>query len=91
MRIEVIEQIDKHNREVWDFNAFEMTLVMVGKRIEEKLPRKRNWKVTAKFDRYNKRDSSLPEPDKIPNWVKIEAAEKMKSFIKVMTWDEWKR
>ncbi len=88
MRIEVIEQIDKHSREVWEFNTFDFNAVLVGFRKEEKPPKKRVWRITAKYDRYDKRGSSLKKPEKLPNWVKIEAVEKLKGFIKVMMWDD---
>ncbi|MEI6578392.1 MAG: hypothetical protein WCN92_02880 [Eubacteriales bacterium] len=86
MRIEVIIDIDKNNREVYGFNLFDLTAVFVS--YSKQIKPKRTWLVEKGWDKYA-RDNGMPEPV-LPDLIKELAFKKMEQFIKVLTWAEWK-
>ena len=91
MRIEVTKEIDKHTRQTWQFNMFDLNIVFVGYLVEEKPPRKRTWKIVKIWDKYSSRhENSLEEPT-LQEHIKQEAIEITSKRLKVFTWEEWKR
>lgn len=92
MRVEVTKEVNEHLRQTWKFNMFDLNLVFVGYVVEEKPPRKRKWRITEKWDKYERRcENTIKEEPKLEEHIKRDALEKAQSMIKVMTWDEWKR
>lgn len=90
MRIEVTKEVDKHTRQTWVFNLFDLNLVFVEYFLEEKPPRKRKWRITSKWDRYRRdRFNDMKEPE-LQNHIKREVLDKVKGLVKVITWNEWK-
>lgn len=91
MRIDVIKEIDKHTRQVWGFNLFDLTAVFVEFTIEEKPPRKRKWVVIKRWDKYENRHENRVEEPILPDEIREEAFREVCNFVKVKTWSEWKK
>jgi hypothetical protein len=87
MRIEVIIDIDKNNREVYGFMLFDLTAVFVS--YSKQTKPKRTWLVETGWDKYA-RDNRMEEPV-ISYEIKNLAREQVQSYIKVLTWAEWKK
>lgn len=90
MRIEVVKSIDAETREVWTFNMFDLLVVFVGFKTEKKPKGKRIWVCNEYWDNYDKRNSKLTEPV-LPDEIKKDALNLAISYIKVKTWNEYKK
>jgi len=90
MRIEVKIELSKENCRVYEFNTFDLNVVFVGYREQNKPKGKRLWKTISFWDKYNERDSNIKESPFLPLEVKQKAFEEMMKVIKVMTWEQWK-
>lgn len=92
MRIDVVKEIDKHNKETWMFNVFNLNqIVFVGFLLEEKPLKKRVWRIKKQWSVYSRSlsDNSLKEPILMED-IKDEAIKKAQSLIKVISWNEFK-
>lgn len=91
MIITVTKQINEHLRQTWQFNMFDLNAVFVKYIVEEKPPRKRLWRITGKWDKYDRiHNNTIKEEPILEDHIKQAALEQAKSMIKVMTWQEWK-
>lgn len=90
MRITLINELDDFNREVYGFNVFDFNIVFVEYSKEEKPKGKRTWKRTQWWDNYRLRDSTCQEPP-LTFEIRQIALEKVSSYLKVLSWDEWKK
>lgn len=91
MRITVTVDLSKECRHIYEFNTFDMNVVLVGVREERKPQGKRAWKMVSFWDNYNKRYSTIKESPPLPLEVRRKAGDEMVKMIRVMTWDEWKK
>ncbi len=90
MRISVEKYANKHLRQTWYFNVFDMSVVFVEYVVEEKPPRKRKWRITDRWDTYGRRyDNSIKEEPKLQGHIRREALVKAQGLVNVMTWKEW--
>lgn len=89
-RIEVINQIDDHNREVYRFNWLDQKVIHSHYSLEEKPPRKRKWRTVKSWDRLDNRMNRIKEEPKLPDHIREQAYKKACEQIKVMTSEEWK-
>lgn len=89
MKVEVVKEINKHLRQTWVFNMFDLNVVFVKYMAEERPPRKRIWRVTDMWNKYSSRNSNIEEPH-LTDKLRSEALGVVMSKIRVKTWDEWK-
>ena len=89
MRIEIIIPIDSETQEVYHFNTFDLTAVFIYYAKQIKPKGKRKWTNINWWDKYNTRDSRIPEPE-LTEDVKSKVLSKAKESITVKTWAEYK-
>ena len=96
MRIEVIKNIDKHNRQVWSFSLFDTKLVLSSYTVESKPPRKRKWRIVNIWSTYTDimrnygEDQKLKEPE-LQRHIKAAAIKELNKQISCLTWSEYKK
>lgn len=88
MRIEVIQQVNEFERNEYHFILSELTVVFVKFFKLQKPKGNRKGTVLERWDKYDNRGSSIPEPQ-LPENIKQAAREKTISAIEVKTWKEW--
>lgn len=88
-RISVCKYISESERQVYNFFCFDFNIVFVSFAKESKKPRKRIWNIDAFWDKYNSRDSKLPEPE-LPLGIRTDAMNQAKNMIQIKTWKEYK-
>jgi len=87
--IEIEKQINETTKEVFRFNLFDLTAVLVYWSIQEKPKGKRKFSIIDYWDRYDRRYRTKPEPN-LPDQIRAEALIKLMALVRVKTWDEWK-
>jgi hypothetical protein len=89
MRIKIQKQIDVETREIWVFNVFEsFNIVFVGWCKEVKPKGKRKWVVENFWDVYSSGKHKEPV---LPEIIRSEALSEVMKYLKVRTWNEWKK
>ena len=91
MRVNVISELNKEERQVWEFNLFDLNLVLVGYRYEKKPKGKRKWRSEYFWDIYNERGSTMKERPVLVGSIRRRALKQVQKLIRVLTWKEWKR
>ena len=89
MRIVITIPIDSETQEVYHFNTFDLTAVFIFYAKQIKPKRKRNWTNINWWDKYNTRDSKIPEPE-LTTEIKTQVLKKVQDSITVKTWTEYK-
>lgn len=90
MRLSVEIDVDSENREIYEFNLFDLCFVFVKYTKQIKPKGKRSWKIISFWDKHMTRDSNILEPE-LSDVVRDLAIEKAKSLINIKTWDEFKK
>lgn len=91
MRIEIEKQIDAETKEVWSFNMFDLNAVFVHWSREVKPKGKRKWTVVKFWDRYNRREYTMGSEPILPETIRSEVLSEVMKYVRVFTWDEWKK
>lgn len=90
MRIHIEINLDYKTREVYGFNLFDLTAVLVTYHVEEKPTGKRKWQITSFWDTYNLRHATLQTPPELTEEIKALVLAKIQEYIKIKTWAEYK-
>ena len=92
MDIEIIREINKNTRQVWEFNVFDFNkIVFVGYSLRKKPFTKRIWRIKEKWSVYGRKVElySIKEPE-LQKHIKDEALKKAESMLRVITWSKFK-
>lgn len=76
-------------RQKWVFHLFDFNLVFTSYIVEERM--KGKFKETHRWDKFKDYTNSIKEEPVLEQHIKNEALDKIKSMIKVVTWDEFKK
>jgi len=90
MRVEIVKEVNRHLRQTWMFHIFDLNIVFIKYKVEQKPPRKRKWTIIELWDKYGRRHDTMIEEPVVQEHIKREALEKVQNMLKVLTWEEWK-
>ena len=88
VQVEIL--LSQFEKEQYNFTQFDSKFVFTSYFLMSKEKGKRKWDVKTRWDKYNERSNNAPQPE-LPSYVILEANDKAKNQIEILTWEQYKK